>query len=325
MHIVAGIDEAGLGPLLGPLTLGYAALRSPYGARELWQVLEQVVASDPSADRSRLVVADSKKVFTRDARGHARLERTALCFLAQRDGGLGLLRNASALLRAPAPERLTTSEPALPPWEASLDVELPLWNQAGELEHYSSRLRQALCEAQIEVAAAGVLAIPVGRLNASFKRTGSKGTTLWLYASDLVAELWQTAQDPMELWLDRQGGRTYYGNLLQARFPLSPCQSLREESARAEYLLHSSNRLRDLHLVVTPKAEDNAFPVALASCLAKYGRELAMHAFNSYWARHAPGVRPTAGYVTDARRWLLEAEPMLRGGGVARESLVRER
>ena len=27
--VIAGIDEAGLGPLVGPLTIGYAALRLP--------------------------------------------------------------------------------------------------------------------------------------------------------------------------------------------------------------------------------------------------------------------------------------------------------
>ena len=41
-------------------------------------------------------------------------------------------------------------------------------------------------------------------------------------------------------------------------------------------------------------------PVALASMTAKYHRELAMRAFNDYWCRQVPGLKPTAGYPQDA-------------------------
>ena len=70
------------------------------------------------------------------------------------------------------------------------------------------------------------------------------------------------------------------------------------------------------------KAETRAFTVALASCLAKYARELAMGAFNRYFGALQPDLKPTAGYTSDGRRWLRDATPMLRRAGIAREVLV---
>ena len=44
-------------------------------------------------------------------------------------------------------------------------------------------------------------------------------------------------------------------------------------------------------------------PTALASMTAKYHRELAMRAFNDFWTKQVPGLRPTAGYPNDAKRF----------------------
>ena len=39
---------------------------------------------------------------------------------------------------------------------------------------------------------------------------------------------------------------------------------------------------------------------------AKYTRELTMHAFNQFWQQSNEGLKPTAGYPQDARRFKLE-------------------
>ena len=36
---------------------------------------------------------------------------------------------------------------------------------------------------------------------------------------------------------------------------------------------------------------------------SKYLRELAMKAFNAFWCDRVPGLPPTAGYPTDAKRF----------------------
>jgi ribonuclease HII len=47
---------------------------------------------------------------------------------------------------------------------------------------------------------------------------------------------------------------------------------------------------------------------ALASMFAKYLRESAMVLFNRWWAERVPGIRATAGYPQDARRFIKEIE-----------------
>ena len=70
-------------------------------------------------------------------------------------------------------------------------------------------------------------------------------------------------------------------------------------------------------------ADSGHMPVALASMLAKYTRELLMSRFNAYFARRLPDVKPTAGYATDGQRWLEQVEPRLSELGLSRERLCR--
>jgi len=69
---------------------------------------------------------------------------------------------------------------------------------------------------------------------------------------------------------------------------------------------------------------DHEFPqVGLASMLAKYLREAFMERFNEYFARLAPGVTPTAGYVEDGRRWLEATRGARAAAGLPDSELVR--
>jgi pyruvate/2-oxoglutarate/acetoin dehydrogenase E1 component len=64
-------------------------------------------------------------------------------------------------------------------------------------------------------------------------------------------------------------------------------------------------------------------PVALASMTAKYVRELAMHAFNTFWSSRLPGLRPTAGYPSDALRWRHDAAAAIEQEQLAEAALWR--
>ena len=52
---------------------------------------------------------------------------------------------------------------------------------------------------------------------------------------------------------------------------------------------------------------------------------LFMEAFNAYFAARREGLRPTAGYTTDGRRFLADIEGLLAELGIERDSLVRDR
>jgi ribonuclease HII len=59
------------------------------------------------------------------------------------------------------------------------------------------------------------------------------------------------------------------------------------------------------------QAEEKHMPVALASMVSKYTRELLMARFNDFFRRHWPQIKPTAGYSTDGRRFIRDVQPLL--------------
>jgi hypothetical protein len=56
---------------------------------------------------------------------------------------------------------------------------------------------------------------------------------------------------------------------------------------------------------------------------AKYVRELAMEAFNTFWGDRSPGLAPTAGYPLDAARWRRDAAAAIRAAGITDDDLWR--
>lgn len=327
-RVVAGIDEAGLGPLLGPLTLGYSVLRLPAEVGNVWKALEDIVAQAPSRADDRIVVADSKKVHSRNERGRQRLETTALTLLAQRSegaptSGAGLLRTPVASLRPRA------TEVARHPWYERLPERLPLWSDPGRTELRAEALRRSLERAGIGVPDAGVRVVPAGELNRSFDRTGNKSSTVWELVGGILEHLWESfGQEGIHTLVDRQGGRFRYGRLLQELLPSARIRPVVETPDHSEYHLEEADPARptrSMRLTFAERAEDRAFSVAVASCLAKYGRELSMEAFNAYFGELQPGLRPTAGYTTDGRRWVQDAAGTLKQDEIDPEVLLRRR
>src|SRR5438105_15913305 len=102
MAWVIGIDEAGYGPNLGPFVMTAVALHvADEDDGDLWRRLAATVRRDTDPDDGRLLVADSKVVYS-PARGLRHLETAVLA--AHRpdgcDGGLSLGRYVEALCAA---------------------------------------------------------------------------------------------------------------------------------------------------------------------------------------------------------------------------------
>src|SRR6516225_9115765 len=88
MPWIVGIDEAGYGPNLGPLVMTSVACRVPeqLSSANLWKVLKKAVRRHPSEEDGRLLIDDSKLVYS-TARGLGPLETGVLAALSHcRDG-----------------------------------------------------------------------------------------------------------------------------------------------------------------------------------------------------------------------------------------------
>ncbi|MEM9800728.1 MAG: hypothetical protein AAGA20_10420 [Planctomycetota bacterium] len=319
-RVSAGLDEAGYGPLLGPLTIGFAAFRAdgPLG----WPCLADAVAEEPARDEDRLVVADSKRVFDRSARGARRLEATTLSFL--RAAGSDARTPDDLFRTAPETLRVTDAVRRTHPWYGALPDTLPVHVDDEALERHGASLAEALRNRGAEVVRGGLVVVPAGHLNASFEATSNKSTTLWSYHSAVIAELFDRfGAEGLDLTCDRLGGRARYGPALAALLPFATVEPLGEARDESVYLVRAGDGRMRIRFV--QKGDAVSLPTALGSCLAKYAREMVMDAFNDHFSGVCPGVRPTAGYVTDARRWLAEVERVRPDVLPALDGLVRTR
>ena len=130
-------------------------------------------------------------------------------------------------------------------------------------------------------------------------------------------------QGPEQPSVDRHGGRTHYLRELQIAFPESQITIVAEEEDVSRYrLVRGDSRLT---LSFSKGSESKHLPVAQASMAAKYVRELHMLRLNRFFTSHLPELKPTAGYVQDARRYLREIQPVIMNLDLARTSLIRSR
>ncbi|MEM9415143.1 MAG: hypothetical protein AAGA29_06630 [Planctomycetota bacterium] len=331
MYIYAGIDEAGYGPMYGPMVVARCTLVIPALAHDapppkLWQRLSKVVCKKLQGRKGRIAVNDSKKLKTKAA-GVKHLESGVLSFagLGQHEpadlaGWLDLMGEARhrGAGEVPSVEVMPwyDATPAAP-WQA-----LPSANTSDELAISRAMLATTCQRIGVELGGFKARVFYEDELNYRLGQMRSKAAVSFMAVATHLDELFRVyGEHHPHVSVDRQSGRTRYREPLAQAFDGASVDILGETDAYSAYRIAAGGR--SMTVTFQTQAEESHMPTALASMAAKYTRELLMQRFNAYFAQLAPDVKPTAGYGTDANRWRDAMLPQLHRAGIDHARLRR--
>lgn len=296
---VTGVDENGMGPLLGPLvaTAVTIELRRYDRARLRRRGLE-------------LGIGDSKQTSAFGKMGHA--ESLALA-LAERFLGR-VPTDADALLEAFSLEGLLTLRGRCPDessraqcWSES--VPLPAFG--GDLDHGRALLKQLEGRA-LKVRRVRSAVLCAGALNEAADGGSTKVREDLTLFERLVLDARAAAPEDVEAICGQVSGIRRYSQYFSHFADV-------EELERGSYAVPEVGTVR-----FEVKADDKHLPVGLASMVGKLVRELAMHRLSAFYRRHDPELEKVSGYHDPrTRRFAADSAPLRRHLKVASDCFER--
>ena len=321
VNYLAGVDEAGLGPILGPLVVGGVTMAGPEGTAP-WRLLQNHVTK-LKYKKGKVRVADSKKV-NQGPHGLLRLEETALVFWTALHGQPPKSLHEWLQLLGHDLEPLQRC-----PWYEDLELRLPR-----QADHYwisltGEMVARALRKGDCQLLDIAVRAVDVEEWNVLIADTDNKSKAHFHAYAEVLGHLLRGLfgrvgkDDACHLVADRCGGRSHYQHDLQRLCPEAKVRILKEVPGSSSYNLHQ--QAGDITVTFAERAEDRAFPTALASCCAKYLRELMVECINRWFQARVPDLKPTAGYYVDGHRFLTDIEEQVAALALPRHRLVRVR
>jgi hypothetical protein len=319
MAFLIGTDEAGYGPNYGPLVITASVWQLDDGidGGQLYKHLRRhVTARVDRSGKKKVVWADSKVVY-KNGCGIEQLERGVLA-------ALGLLgrtpKQWCELWQWLDPQYAPRIDEL--PWHLGYAADIPLWTDGEELADFVDLLKAGL-EAQgvrlIGLISRAVFPDEFNRL----VEAGNKADALSRITLALVAEALSLAPAGcVQVFCDKHGGRDYYHPLLQTQFTEDWIEVRQESADISVYRFGSDDRRVEIGFYVSG---ERFLPVALASMTAKYLREAAMRPFNEFWCSRVPGLKPTAGYPVDSRRFKKQIATVQRELAIDDQILWRSR
>ena len=298
MAVLVGIDEAGFGPILGPLVVSSTAfsIGEEKPGADLWQVLRRSVSTSGRHLAGRVLITDSKKAYNRK-KGVKHLERATLACLQSLGKEPATVSELLSVLSPDSLQRLKVY-----PWYRNI-TEHKILADKTDIGIASSMLGQDMFSNGLDLLGLKSRCLDVAHYNRLVSASRNKASVLFAATSELIQKaLEDFGQRQLQIIVDRHGGRMRYQRLLQRSFSGMDLKIISENSKSSSYELKSKDKKMRVHFAVG--ADKRYLPVSLASMVSKYVRELLVENINRYFAGHYGQLKPTAGYWKDGLRFI---------------------
>jgi len=321
--IVAGIDEAGLGPRIGPLVVTLVCFECDDRTNNdsIEKMLSPALSRSAGIADPKIRVDDSKLVF-RGTQGMARLEKAVLSICLSGCGGvpttLGEWLNEISHPKNPDLEEC--------PWygPAPFSLSLPLAVSLHDISISGALLRSTMKKSGITGFRIRQRVITEPCFNREVARSDNKSELLAESVNTLAREaIRSNSSTRIEIDTDKLGGRAYYTGMILRAFPMMKLETEEEGPGLSTYHLETEGKRVRMRFI--RKGDALHTHIALASMLSKYTRELFMELFNRFWRGLMPGIKPTAGYPMDASRFLKDVKSTAQAAGIEPHSFTRTR
>lgn len=319
MVVLVGIDEAGFGPILGPLIVSSSTFSLPHNllTSDLWQVLRKSINDRRKHLAGRLLISDSKKAYSRSS-GIKHLQRTVLTVLKYLNKEPSTLTELVELLCPSCLDRLGDY-----PWYRDI-TDYSLSVDIADSKVASAVLADDLASNGIDLLDLKSCCLDVEYYNKMAEAVKNKANILFSATCSLIKSAYDKfAGDDLQIIVDRQGGRVHYRKSLQRMFGDMELKVLRESPATSSYELQADGKAMRIHFIVG--ADGRFLPVSLASMVSKYLRELLVDNINRYFIGFSDSLKPTAGYWKDGLRFIEDVKTSLPDVQFDSNRLIRSR